>query len=246
MCLVNVASLRFDSSEFAFLAGFVVIAQFNRHLSSIHRANSPAVADVHDDQVVVVSHNKVGAASRLAVLKFLGCLVLGKRFFDVIVVSELTPFENSLVEVVRKVRLHNYVVVEVFFKVLCALIAAVAIVHCEDLDFGPSFVGDFLFFSCWLDNVQDYCNPVLVGFPDKPNVGVGCKRFDNPKLFVGGLRTLEVGQERPAADLKAVIFVLGGVNLYFSWNRLITIALLIILLLFTALRFGRVRNFRIF
>lgn len=83
------------------------------------------------------------------------------------------------------------VVVEMLFQVLCALVAAVAVVDSEDLDFGPEIVGEFGLLGDWLDHVEDDGDSILVCFSDQADVGVRSEGTDDAEFLVGCLGILE-------------------------------------------------------
>jgi hypothetical protein len=49
----------------------------------------------------------------------------------------VTTFYDGSIYVIREVRLHDDLVVEVLLKILSALVASVAVIHGEYLNFGP-------------------------------------------------------------------------------------------------------------
>ena len=87
----------------------------------------------------------------------------------------MTSFYDGSVDVKRKVRLHDDLVMEMLFEVLSTLVASVAIIHGENLKFGPFSLWYFWFFWQWLDNIQDDSNSILVSFSNQPNMCVGRK-----------------------------------------------------------------------
>lgn len=101
----------------------------------------------------------------------------------------------------REVRLHYDLVVKVLFQVLSALVASVAIVHCEDLNFGPVDLGHFRLFGLGLYHIQDDRYSVLIRFPHQPNMCISRKRSHHPKPFIRRLRILKCPQIGPSSKM---------------------------------------------
>jgi hypothetical protein len=108
------------------------------------------------------------------------CKTLG----DVTVVGNSAPFVDGLMDVVREVLLQDDVVVQVLLEVLGTLVAAMAVVDCEDLDLRPLVLLYLVFFAVRLDHIQNNCNSVFIHFSYQTNVGIGGKRLHDAELFI--------------------------------------------------------------
>jgi len=102
----------------------------------------------------------------------------------------------------------------VFLQVLCALVATVAVVHSEYLNLGPLVVWHLVLLVSWLNDVKYDSDPVFVLLPHQSNVSVRRKALDRPKLLVGCLRILKVGQVGPHTDLQVIVFVIRHVHFW--------------------------------
>ena len=202
MSLIDVTSSRLYTLELWKFTRLVVLREINSDSSVVLWANSSTITDINDVNVVVHSHNKVGATARFAILHLLSGLVLGEHFVDVIVITQLTTLHNGLVHVQREVWLHDNLVVKVLLQILSALVATVAIVNCEYLDFGPLLIGDFRQFGGWLDNVENDSNTIFIGFPYETNMCVGCEWPYNSEPFIACFRVLKYSQLRGLPNLE--------------------------------------------
>lgn len=64
-------------------------------------------------------------------------------------------FLDGICDVAWEFWLQDYVVMQVFFQVLGAFAATVAVKNTEDLEFGPLISGNFRLFRLGLDYVQN-------------------------------------------------------------------------------------------
>jgi hypothetical protein len=102
---------------------------------------------------------------------------------------------DCLFKVLGKLRLHNNVIVKVIFDELGTLVSAMPIEDPKNLNLGPVW-------NPWLsllrlDHIQNDRDSILIGFPDRANIGICGKRsncakglrwdFTRLKLLQGGL-----------------------------------------------------------
>ena len=203
MCLVNVSSRSFNPLEFIYLAGLVVLAEIHCNRSCVSGADSSTISYIYHIYVIVYSHYKIGTASTFTVVNFLGFLIFLVNARDIFFICFMAPFYDSSVDVMREIGLHDYLVVEVLLQGLCALVASVAIIHGENLNFGPIDLWHFWLFRYWLYNIQNNSNSILISFSYQPNMCVGCKRSDDTKPFIGCLRILKSSQVRPSTKIES-------------------------------------------
>ena len=175
VCLINVSTSSFYSSELPNFARLVVVTKVNSDSSAVPGANSSTISDVDCINIVVICHDKVGATSRLAILHLLCCLEFSIAFVDVVHICYLASFIDCRINICWEFRLHNDIVMEVLFQVFCTLVASVAIVDSEYLNLGPFIFGDFGLLAQGLDHIKNDCDPVLICFSDKANMGVCCE-----------------------------------------------------------------------
>lgn len=90
---------------------------------------------------------------------------------------------NCCRHILRKVRLQDDVVVQVFLQVFGTLIASMTIVHSEYLYLGPQFVRKFRLLGNGLNYIENNSNPVFIGFANETDVSVGGKRSHNTELL---------------------------------------------------------------
>jgi len=81
----------------------VVIAQVDGYLTMVLRANCSAISHVDNVDIIIISHDQVGTAARLAVLHFLRGLKLGIALLDIVAVSQLAALVNCIVYIMREI-----------------------------------------------------------------------------------------------------------------------------------------------
>jgi len=202
VCLVNVASSLFDAVELRSFARLVILREVESDGSIVLRSDGPRVTDVNNVDIIVESHDDISAAARLAVLNALGGLELLERFVNVDLISLMATLEDGRSHVLGELGAHYYVVVQVLFQVLGALVASVAVVHREDLDLGPLFLCHLRLFQHRLDDVEDNGNSVFVGFANKADVGVGRERLNHSEFFTRRLRVGEHDELAACSNLQ--------------------------------------------
>ena len=138
---------------------------------------------------------------------------------DVHLVSLVTAFDDCLVDVARKVWIQYYVIVQMLFQVLSALIPTVPVVDSEDLNLRPFIILEFGLFNNRLYYIQDDRNSVLVSFSHEADVGIGCEWLNDAKSFVGGFRICENWKLAPHPHLHLLSYQVG---------RLVVLALAVI------------------
>ena len=111
MCLINVSSSCLYSSEFLLFARLMIKTKVHSLLTAIFRTNGPTIANINNIQVIIKCHYQIGAASGFTVLHFLCCLELIVCSVDIHLVCMGRALVNCLRDIVRKFRLHDYVVV---------------------------------------------------------------------------------------------------------------------------------------
>ena len=163
---------------------FVVLRKVDSHSTVIFRADSPAITNIYDVNIVVHCHDEVSATARFAVLKLLSGLIFIENFVDIVIIAHLGAFHNSLVYVHREIWLHNDLIMKMLFQVLSALVSTMTIIYREYLNFGPLFIGNFWLLCGWLNDVKNNSNTIFIGFPDETNMCVGCERPYNSEPFI--------------------------------------------------------------
>jgi hypothetical protein len=178
-----VAASRLNSSEFRNLARFMILAEVDGNRARIPASNGPAVAHVYNINVVVEGHHKIGTASALAIVYFLRLLKFFIHHTDVFVICQMRSFDDCGIDVMRKIWLHYNLVVQVLLEIFGALVAAMAVIYCENLNFWPFGFTNFGFFQNGLNDVENDGYSVLVGLSDQADVGVGREGSDHAKSF---------------------------------------------------------------
>ena len=102
---------------------------------------------------------------------------------------------------------------EVFFQILSALVASMAIVDCENLNLRPLVFCDFRLLAERLNYVENNCYSIFICLSDKPNMSVCRKRPNNSELFIGCLGVLKIREERTCSYLQVVILIVRNVYL---------------------------------
>lgn len=184
MSLINVPSSSFYPSKLRFFPWLVVKTEINSDCSLVFRTNGSAISDINNVNVIIESHDHICTTSRFTILHFLGSLKLSKGPTYVIMISNGGPFMYCLLDIMRKVRLHDYVVVQMLFQIFSALVATMAVVYGKNLDLRPFVFRKFWLFLLRLYNVKYNRNPILICLSHQPHMSVGSKRFNNAKLFI--------------------------------------------------------------
>ena len=79
---------------------------------------------------------------------------------------------NCCGHILRKVRLQDDVVVQVFLQVFGTLVASMTVVHSEYLYLGPQLISKFWLLGYRLNDVQNDGNPILVSLANQAYVSV--------------------------------------------------------------------------
>ena len=85
-------------------------------------------------------------------------------------------FKNSLSDVSGEAALANHVVMQVISQKVSTPVAAMPVIDCEEMAFGPG--GRRVVF--WLHDIQDYGNSVFIVIPNSTLVGIGGVALDMP------------------------------------------------------------------
>ena len=111
---------------------------------------------------------------------------------------------NCLLYIVWEFWLHYDIVVEMLFQIFCTLVATMAIINSEDLDFWPLVFWEFGLFKLRLDYVKYNRNPIFISFPHQSHMSIGRKRSYHSKLFVSRFRILKHWKTRRLANLHVI------------------------------------------
>ena len=195
----------FNSSELCNFAWLVVVRKIEGQCSIIFWPDCPWISNVDHVDIIVESHYEVGAAAGLAILHFLSRLEFSIHLVNVVLVGYLAAFRDRRVHIVRELRLHYNVVVQMLLEILSTLVSSVSIVNCEYLYLWPNWFADLWLLGKRLNYVQNDCNTIFILFSNEANVSVSCKRFHNAKLLVGCFRHLKVGQETAVPNLRSIL-----------------------------------------
>lgn len=169
--------------EFAHFSWFVIFTEVNWDGAEVLRTNCSAITHIDNIEVVIESHDNIGATSRLAILQLVRRLEFGKHLLDVVSVCLMATSHYGIFDILGELVLHDDVVVQVFLEVLSTLVASMAIVHGKYLNLRPLVVGDFLRLCLRLNDVQNDCDSVLVGFTHEADVSVSSEGAHRAKLL---------------------------------------------------------------
>jgi hypothetical protein len=97
--------------------------------------------------------------------------------------SLVTSFDNRLVDIPWKLRLHDDVVVQVILQVFSTFRSTMSIIDTKDLKFRPLVGRHSWHLISWLNHIQNDRNPVLVSFTHDAYICVCGKCFDCAESF---------------------------------------------------------------
>jgi hypothetical protein len=194
MSLINVASCCFYSPELTCFTWLMILTKIHSYWPCVFGADCSAVSDIYNVYIIIQSHYKVCATATFAVVDFLRFLKFLIHKTNIALICFMSTFGNGWSDIIREVRLHNDLVVEVLLQILCTLVTAVAIIHGKYLNLWPVWLRHFRFFQNWLNDVEDDCNTVFIGFPHETYVSVCSEAPHHPKTFVRRLWVLKRGQ----------------------------------------------------
>ena len=153
LSLVNPSTILLNTIYLQWIRGFMISSQVRYKFPFILGHNYPRVSNVDWISHIFNDEKACGTRTRSVQLLVRPRLSLDNK----ISLGLLTPIQNSLLWILRKISIIYDVEMQVISKVLRATDSPMAIKNAKEWTFRP--LSEFIF---WFDHIQDYWDSVLV------------------------------------------------------------------------------------